>query len=792
MLREKIGFNREWKFKLGDHSGAEVVSYDDSGWETIGLPHSFSIPYFLSDQFYTGYGWYRKTFDLPENWDGKRVFIEFEGVFLVAELFANGLPAGTHKGGYTGFCFDLTDKLKPGRNEIAVRVNNLWNPRLSPRAGEHTFSGGIYRNVFLFAVNPVHVAWYGTFITTDGNRVRIETELENSSGDSDGLTLETVVFDSGGAEAARVKSKAEAGKNLQELDVKNPSLWSPETPVLYRAATKLFRGAEQIDEYETEFGFRTLEWSADRGFFLNGKHRYFHGANLHQDRAGWGDAGTEAGIERDLKLMKECGFDCIRGSHYPHSPCFAGLCDKFGLLFWSENNFWASGGRGYPWWDTAYGYPENSDDAPEFESHVKQCLTEMIRINRNHPSIFVWSMCNEPFFNRVDRLPEVRRFLKELVALAHELDPSRKAAIGGCQRAEMDHLGDIAGYNGDGARLYSDPGIPNVVSEYGSTIAVRPGEYNAGWDEKSLVHPPPAWRSGEILWCGIDHGSRSGKFGWMGAVDYFRLPKRQWYWYRANYAGVPPPEWSIEGEPYALELTADRTTIGIDGRDDAWLQVKVVDRSGRHLSNSPSVTLKIESGPGEFPTGDTITFTPDGDIAIRDGLCAIEMRAYYAGKTVIRATSPGLPDALLEIESEGEFPFEEGRSPVVRNRPYVRFTEKRATDILPLVNQTVMKPTLVSSEQPGFEGNHVVESLEQHSWRPEKTDPHPWIQVDLERILTPEQIGCSSTPADAAHIIEVSEDGTAWKPFVKGDSCRLIRLTFAAPVEVWSVWALAR
>ena len=165
-LRQTLNFNRQWSFHLGDLSDAEAVAFDDKAWEPANLPHSFSMPYFAADRFYVGYGWYRKHFDVPAAWKDKRISLEFDGVFQVAEVFVNGQRVGEHKGGYTGFTIDITDAAKRGANVLAVRVNNVWNARLAPRAGEHTFSGGIYRNVRLVVTSPLYVAWYGTFVTT--------------------------------------------------------------------------------------------------------------------------------------------------------------------------------------------------------------------------------------------------------------------------------------------------------------------------------------------------------------------------------------------------------------------------------------------------------------------------------------------------------------------------------------------------------------------------------------------------------------------------------------------------
>jgi hypothetical protein len=258
----------------------------------------------------------------------------------------------------------------------------------------------------------------------------------------------------------------------------------------------------------------------------------------------------------------------------------------------------------------------------------------------------------------------MRAFLEELVNYTHTLDPTRPAAIGGAQRPvdenRIDQIGDLAGYNGDGSSLpvFQNPGVPSLVSEYGSTSAVRPGKYEPGWgdlakDNGQAVHP---WRSGQAIWCMFDHGSIAGEnLGRMGIVDYYRLPKRAWYWYRNEYRRIPPPAWPQEGVPAGLKLAADKTELrSVDGTDDTLVAVTVVNKDGKPISNCPPVTLTVDRGPGEFPTGPSITFDPHSDIAIRDGQAAIEFRSYYAGRTLIRATSPGLRDATIEITSADE------------------------------------------------------------------------------------------------------------------------------------------
>ena len=242
--REVVNLNREWTYQRGDFLGAERADYDDSGWERIGLPHSFSIPYFLSSEFYTGYGWYRKVLDLSKDDLEMDLFLEFDGVFQEAEVYVNGTLAGTHRGGYTGFSIRVTPYVKRGENQIAVRVNNLWRADLAPRAGEHVFSGGIYRNVRLVKKYPVHIDWYGTWVTTPSleaqegrsSNVRVRTEVRNNTGKSGTYRLKIQVKDAEGnvvverdtvqsVEAGTVAMFDQATEEIPGVD-----LWSPSSP----------------------------------------------------------------------------------------------------------------------------------------------------------------------------------------------------------------------------------------------------------------------------------------------------------------------------------------------------------------------------------------------------------------------------------------------------------------------------------------------------------------------------------------------------------------------------------
>lgn len=809
-VRDVVQLNRGWHFFLGDAAGADATDYRERDWQHIHLPHSFSMPYFLGSGFYVGYGWYRKSVQIGPEWQGKRISLEFDGVFQEAEIFVNGRRAGQHRGGYTGFTVDLTPYVHPGANLVAVRVNNVWNPRLAPRAGEHVFSGGIYRDVRLVATDPVHVAWYGTYVTTpevsqERATVRIQTEVENNAAEERAVTLRSTLLDPAGQRVGQVESAFRVKPGDTEVirqeppAVPKPALWEIGRPAMYQLKSELYVGGRLVDVFTTPFGIRSIAWTADRGFFLNGKHVYLLGANVHQDQAGWGDAVTQADARRDVRMIKDAGFNFIRGSHYPHSPAFSKATDELGMLFWSEVPFWGIGGSGGDGNWLASAYPPNPADRPEFEASVLAQAAEMIRIHRNHPSIIAWSSGNEAFFTAPEALDAMRAFMRREVEFMRRQDPTRPIAVGGAQRGAIDHLGDIAGYNGDGAALpeYLDPGIANMVSEYGSTIATRPGRYEPGWGDLvdpagqgSGSNPYPRrfpWRSGEAIWAGFDHGTIAAmKFGCMGLIDYFRIPKRQYYWYRNAYAGVAPPPWPVAGKASQLALTADKRTIaGTQGHDDVQLLVTVRDRQGRALSNSPAVTLTIERGPGEFPTGRSITFKPDSLIAIRDGQAAITFRSYDAGKTVISATSPGLRPATVEITTTGPDAYVEGRTPVVSERRVVDYPGFAKLADGP-TNILLNRPTSATSVARGHSSSQANDGDDTTYWQAAEAGPGAAWSADLENIYSLRAVEIKPRVAqDMTFIVEASLDRVNWRAVatVAGEKPRYVLDDFGGPAN---------
>ena len=806
--REQINFNRSWKFIRSDIEGAAAVDYDDSAWVDVGLPHNFSIPYEMSSQFYVGYGWYRKNFNVPSNWNNKKVELEFEGVFQIADVYVNGEKIGTHRGGYSGFVYDITDYLHEGDNVIAVRVNNIWQHDLAPRAGDHQFTGGIYRDVYLNVTEDVHVTWYGTFVTTPDltnpsfdssaknidftqypsedtikkniadrkSNVRVQTEVKNDSDEKKEVQVIQKVEDADGKMVTEFASE-EHTLNPDEIynfdsisnQVQDIHLWSVDDPYLYKVYTSVISDGVEVDTYESPLGFRWAEYKND-GFYLNGEKVLLDGANAHQDHAGLADAVSDEGFYRDVSIIKECGMNFIRGSHYPHDPSYAAACDKLGVLFWSECNFWGMGGSAGKDADATYSasdwfkdaYPQNPEDEATFEQSCLDSLEAMIRVNRNHPSIINWSMGNEVFFTNSSTQNKAKALVNKMRNKAHELDPTRKAGMGGCQREGYDSLDvcDIAGYNGDGGKFQNN-NMPNVVAEYGSKVQDRPGEYRPFYDQiqgsSSTEYKLQKNSAGLSLWCAFHHGTIGGDgLAKMGIIDYYRLPTNSWYWYREKNTGAAP-EASQDGTAAKMELTTSDTEITNDGKKDAKLIVTMEDAEGNWVSDTRNVTLTVVKGPGTFPGGKSYTFTAGK--SIRDGKASIEFRSYYAGETVIKAQAEGLPDATITLTTKDVTGNETEKEPedFYDATKWGTLTEKIEEPFAyGSTNAATGRPLFPSSNK--LEAELATDGKTETSWVAEKTGSGEYFMLDLEFALYVYKIGLDFEKTPYPYKVETAMD----------------------------------
>ena len=753
-MREYRLLNNNWKFTYGDKVGASPDEINR--WQDIGLPHSFGIPYFMEKEFYLGYGTYSKWFELSKEDCKKRILLKFFGAFQKAVVVLNGKQIGEHRGGYTPFLVELTGNIRPGQNHLIVCVDNLWDATLAPRGGEHQFNGGIYRDMQLILTAYDYIEEDGVFVQTTQLKkekdswhaeLKIGTQVHASEksdlSEFDSMMLETCICEGKEVLARSVEPLVMGNSEIcQSISLTGITPWSPDTPKLYIVVSRVLCNGIECDCVRTSVGIRTVRFDKDEGFFLNGEHFSILGANVHQDHAGWADAVTRSGIRRDIQMIKECGMNTIRGSHYPHHPYFAQVCDEKGILFWSEMCFWGTGGDKQEGYWTASAYPPNESDQTAFEKSCLDQLEEMICTQRNHPSIICWSMCNEVFFTDAPVKDKAKELIRKMVERSHELDPSRPAAVGGAQRDGFDVLGDLAGYNGDGAALYHDPGFPSLVSEYGSSIETRPGKFEPRFTDGTEIDYP--WRSGKILWCGFHHGSIFDGMGSMGMIDYYRLPLSCWYWYREHLAGKSAPKPKKEGTPFQIRLISDVNRFRANGQEDAWICAELLDQEGNPISNEIELTFTVEKGDGIFPTGKTITFSPEKKNML-DGLAAIEFRSWYGGENVICATADGVKSAKICIFADGEpKPKNTVLNPMLpppytvgEPKPKERYDEAKR------------HPVFADSFEIGHEP-YFVTAEEEGSWMPKMSDSSKhlseqmhWVMVDLEGVRRINQLEVS-------------------------------------------------
>jgi beta-galactosidase len=400
--RSHVNWDDGWRFILADPAGAQEIAFDDTAWERVLLPHDWAIRGPISQSnpgigrmgYYPGgIGWYRKTFVLPSSFAGKHVRVTFDGVYMNADVWINGHSLGRRPYGYVSFSHDLTPYLRnDGQPEVlAVRVDNSVQP------SSRWYTGcGIYRHVWLTATNDTHVEPDGIFVTTPEATsiqasIRVQTSIFHQSHISADVSVEHVVRRNGktvGAFSPATKSIGPEGKESydQTVTLASPDLWSPESPALYLLETIVRAGGRIVDRTETHFGIRRLEFTAEQGFFLNGRNFKLKGVCLHHDAGPVGAAVPEDVLRRRLRLLQEAGCNAIRTGHAPMASEFYDLCDEMGILVMGET---------LDEWRIAKKDMANGGYNRLFADWAVRDVQDAIRRDRNHPCIFMWSVGNE-------------------------------------------------------------------------------------------------------------------------------------------------------------------------------------------------------------------------------------------------------------------------------------------------------------------------------------------------------------------------------------------------------------
>ncbi len=451
--RLEIAADSGWRFSLGDPAGAEAPSFADGSWREIQLPHDWSIesaPEKKNESgsgggfFPDGTGWYRKTFTAPSDWKGKRVTIEFDGVYRNATVYCNGQKLATHPYGYTSFALDLTPELKLGaKNTLAVRVDNSAQPNSRWYSGS-----GIYRHVRVVVTDPAHIAHWGVFVSTAdfstaAAKMQVRTKVTNESTVSRHLTLRTTVVDKDGKAVATIQSPVELSAGgerelAESVNVPNPGVWSPEAPVLYQAVSELLQNGNEIDRVTTSFGIRTLAWSAEKGFLLNGRPVKLNGGSVHHDNGPLGAAAFDRAEERRVELLKAAGHNVVRTAHNIPSPAFLDACDRIGLLVLDEP---------FDMWEA---HKVKFDYGTNFDDWWQRDISGMVLRDRNHPSVVIWGIGNEIPELEVEKGKEIA---KKLVDEVRSLDSTRPLTLAfpgtttKANAAAVFAMLDITGYN---------------------------------------------------------------------------------------------------------------------------------------------------------------------------------------------------------------------------------------------------------------------------------------------------------------------------------------------------------
>ena len=585
--REHLSLDANWQFHLGDDwpdalhldkagssTGPAAEKFNDQSWRNLNLPHDWAIelPFDKNADTSHGFkalgpgypknsiGWYRRTFDLPQEDSGKRIWLTFDGVFRDATVWVNGWLVKRHESGYYPFREDITDVAHFGdKNVISVRVD------ASKFEGWFYEGAGIYRHVWLDKTAPVAIAPDGIFVSSEikgkSASITVETQVRNDIGQKTNCVVTSTIFGPGGevkTEATSITAQPNATESVRHVrPIYNVKLWSPENPQLYKLVTTIEVNSKVVDQKVTEFGIRTVGFDPTNGFLLNGKHYELQGTCNHQDMAGIGAALPDAMQYFRVKKLKEFGCNAIRTSHNPPTPELLDACDHLGMLVMDESRLLGSDSENLRKWD------------------------DQIHRDRNHPSVAIWSIANEEF--EVQDSPQGGNVARTMQDYVQRLDPTRPvtyAAPEGDTFAGINGVIQVRGWNyhvGQEMDRYhaEHPNQPEVGTEQASTVSTRgiyendkQRGYVSAYDDNApswattterwwSYFADRPWLSGGFVWTGFDYRGEPTPYGWpcinshFGILDTCGFPKDNFYyyqsWWTTNIVLHLLPHWNWPG-----------------------------------------------------------------------------------------------------------------------------------------------------------------------------------------------------------------------------------------------------
>jgi len=519
-FQRKQLFDYDWKFYLGDLSSVSAIDDNTKSWRNLDLPHDWSIEGTLDTNnpmgndggyFPAGIGWYQKTFTVPASWKDKQVSIYFEGVYMNAEVFINGKSLGVYPYGYSTFSYDLTPYLKStGNNVLAVRVDNSMQKNCRWYSGS-----GIYRHVWMIVTNPIHVAQWGVTIATpsvsqEKASIQVKTQVTNETNVPQRVLLNTTLLGvkgkKVGSDQLQVELPANSEKIIeQSLTVSDPLLWTPETPHLYQAQVTISKNSKPVDVTKTTFGIRSLRFTPEKGFQLNGITVKINGGCVHHDNGCLGAAAYDRAEERRVEILKSAGFNAIRTSHNPPSEAFLDACDRVGMMVIDE---------------AFDGWKEQKnpfDYSLYFDAWWQRDVEAMVKRDRNHPSIIMWSIGNEVIERKK---PEAVEIAKKLVDCVHKNDPTRPVTSAMTtwdnDWAIFDPLfavHDIGGYN------YQINRAPKDHERVPSRVIVQTESYPKDAFSNWKMVQSNSYIIGDFVWTALDYLGESGIGRWYYPGD---------------------------------------------------------------------------------------------------------------------------------------------------------------------------------------------------------------------------------------------------------------------------------